>query len=173
MSPSFSLSRLGLGLLAALAVFSLTPLAAAEDLAKTYNGKLVISAEAFPKKLDEELSKFLKTTVKKDGGYEINGDGKSAWQVNLLAFLSKDPGSEPVTLVFYDSENKEAQKNLEPVQSVELSSSKGVRILRLSELKLSPDSGFTAGKTYLVKATQIRGNKEVVLAQAKLTLTAK
>jgi hypothetical protein len=163
------LSLFGLGL--ALASLWLVPPASAEDLQKTYNGKLVIAVDPFPKKLDDELSKFLKSNVKKDGRYTVSGDGKTSWEVNFLAFLNKDPGGEPLTLVFYDKADKESQKKFEPVQSVDLSSTKGVRVVRVSEIKLDPDSGFIAGKTYLVRATQLRGGKEVVLAEAQLTLS--
>lgn len=146
---------------------------AQEDFTKTYKGKIIVAAEAFPKKLDEELSKFLKTTAKKDNLYTAEGDGKSAWTVNLLAFLNKDPGGDSMMLVFYDRDDKESQKKLEPIQNVELASTKGNRIVSYPSLALSPDANFTAGKTYLLKITQLKGGKEVVLAEAQLTLATK
>jgi hypothetical protein len=142
----------------------------ASKLQKTYNGKIIVAAEAFPKKVDEELEKFLKEKSKKDSAYSLTNNEKNIWDLNMMAFLSKDPGNSGVTVVFYDKDNKEAQKNLEPTQSIEISSKKGNKLISLSSLALSEDAGFVSGKTYIVRVTQLKGSKEVSLAEAQLKL---
>ena len=142
----------------------------AGKLQKAYNGKIVVAPEAFPKKLDEELEKFLKEKSKKDGVYTLTNNEKNVWNLNLMAFLSKDPGDSGVTIVFYDKDNKEAQKNLEPTQSIDINSKKGNKLVSLSSVAISEDSGFSIGKTYIVRVTQLKGNKEVSLAEAQIKL---
>jgi hypothetical protein len=151
--------------------FLLSAAAAAEDIQKTYNGKIIIAKEAFPSKMDEELSAFLKTNAKKDGRYTLASDGLTPWTFNIMAFLSKDPGGADLNLVFYDKDDKEAQKKFEPIQSIQIGTTKGGRVIKLSEISLTTDLGFAGGKTYLVRATQLKGGKEVVLAETQLTLS--
>lgn len=141
---------------------------AAEDLSKIYNGKLIISPEPFPSKFDEEMEKFLKTVSQKDGLYQVKKSLRGSWSFHMMAFFGKDPGNDTINLVFYDSEDKESQKKLQPIQSLEFKSTKGVRVFSLPDLSLS--SGFEEGKTYLVKITQLKKGKEVVLSEAKLKL---
>jgi hypothetical protein len=163
-----------LGLFASLFVLTQISLALAQDnISKTYSGKIILSVESFPKKIDEELEKFLKTNSKKDGAYSIAGDGKSSWSVNLFSVLSKDPGGASLSLVFYDRDDKESQKRLEPIQNVEISSVKGNRFVSVPNIELSPDASFATGKTYLIRLTQLKAGKEVVLSEAQLTLTTK
>jgi hypothetical protein len=142
----------------------------AGKLQKAYAGKIIVSAEALPKKIDEELEKVLKEKSKKDGIYILATNEKKAWSLNMMAFLNKDPGDSGVTIVFYDKDNKEAQKNLEPTQSIEINSKKGNKLVSLSSVAISEDAGFTTGKTYIVRVTQLKGNKEVSLAEAQLKL---
>jgi hypothetical protein len=156
-------------LLLATCLFSGTALA--QPLGK-YKGKLVISADPTPKTQGEELEKYLQEKSATNGTYTISRSERSFWLCNFVGVLSKDPGGEPMYLVFYDDADKEAQKKFEPIESVELSSKKGTTLLSLSELKISADSGFVEGKTYLVKVTQLKNNKEQILASAKLTLAA-
>jgi hypothetical protein len=155
-------------LLALLVVGAALP-AGAEDLTKTYRGQLIVSSAPFPGRLDGEMKALLKAMVRKDRHYSLAGEG--SWAMSFLAFLSQDPGGEPLTLVFYDSADPESQKKLEPVQAVELASAKGARVLRVSDLQLSSQDGFSAGKSYLVRATQLKEGREVVLAEALLSLS--
>jgi hypothetical protein len=142
----------------------------AGKLQKAYNGKIVIAPDAFPSKIDEELEKFLKEKSKKDSLYTSTDNEKNVWTINLMAFLNKDPGDSGVVVVFYDKDNKEAQKNLEPTQSIEIGSKKGQKLLKLSAISISEDSGFKIGKTYIVRVTQLKGSKEISLAEAQLKL---
>jgi hypothetical protein len=167
------MARLSPALGVALLALCMAPLAAAEDVTKTYNGKIVISIDPFPKKMDDAMTGFLKAAVKKDDLYSLTSDGKTSWSFNLLAFLNKDPGGDAMNLVFYDKDDKDSQKKFEPIQSVELKSTKGSRLVSLTSISLSPDSGFSGGKTYLIRATQLKGGKEVVLAEAQITLVVK
>jgi hypothetical protein len=153
----------------ALLVFGVAIPAAAEELLQTYQGQIIVSPTPFPGRLDGEMRTLLKATARKDRHYHLSGE--ESWEMSFLAFLSKDPGGEPLSLVFYDSADPESQKKLEPVQAVDIASKKGARVLRLSDLRLSSLSGFTAGKSYLVRATQLKGGREVVLAEAQLTLS--
>jgi hypothetical protein len=144
--------------------------ASADDLQKTYDGKIVVAREEFPKTMDDRLAAFLHANAKPDDHYELTGDGTAAWTCHLMAFLSQDPGSAATSLVFYDANDAEALKKHRPIQSMGLETTKGGRILRVAEVSLWPDDGFTVGKTYLVRATQDKGGAEVVLAEAQITL---
>ena len=66
---------------------------------RRYAGHVVISADPIPEDMTE-LAAFVKTNVAKDRGYELYAG--PPWQVNLVAFLAKDPGKEAVTFTITD-----------------------------------------------------------------------
>ena len=132
-------------------------LASADDkLVQTYEGQIVISPDPVPKTLDE-LRKFVTSNAAKDRRYElIKGP---PWEINLVGFLSKDPGTTPVTLVFIDA----ADKKQTPLQSIDVSSKRRMVIVKTVA---TVAAGFEATKTYVVQLML----KSTVLAKTELTL---
>ena len=139
---------------------------------KPYAGKIIISEEAFPKTMNAEFEKFLKDKFKKDSLYTLTADPKGTWTFNLMGFFGKDPGASDAAIVFYDKDNKESQKNLEPVQALDQKTTKGQKILSIPSISLGDGSGLVAGKTYIVRIAQLKGDKEISLAEAQIKLLA-
>ena len=64
---------------------------------------IMISPDPIPT-ISTDLPGFLAANATKDSRYElIKGP---PWQINLIGFLSKDPGSSTVTLAFSDPDDK-------------------------------------------------------------------
>jgi hypothetical protein len=140
---------------ACLVLVLLGTLASADEKAlRAYDGQIVISPDPAPANIDE-LHAYLKANATKDRHYElIKGP---PWEINLVGMLAKDPGTSPVSLVFWDA----ADKQRTPVQSIEVPSKRRVVIARTTA---TTAAGFELEKTYVV---ELRLGK---LSLAKATL---
>lgn len=139
-------------------VIGLIGVAAADDsdkLVRRYAGHVVISVDPVPEDTTE-LAAFVKTNLAKDKQYELY-EGPP-WQVNLVAFLARDPGKEAVTFQISDG--------ADPAQVLVTSRAPARRRLVIMSLSATTAAGFEVGKTYEVRMTV--GKK--VLARASLLL---
>jgi hypothetical protein len=142
---------------ACVVIVLLAALAHADEKAlRVYDGQIVISPDPAPANVDE-LHAYLKANATKDRHYElIKGP---PWEINLVGMLAKDPGTSPVTLVFWDA----ADKKRTPVQSIEVSSKRRVVIARTTA---TTAAGFEPEKTYVVEL--MLGKVSLAKAQLKL-----
>jgi hypothetical protein len=150
--------RLALVWIVALAVVGRVDVAAADDsdkLVRRHAGHIVISVDPVPEDATE-LAAFVKANLAKDRNYELYQG--PPWQVNLVAFLAKDPGKEAVTFQITDG--------ADPEQTLVMSRAPARRRLVIMSLSATTAAGFEVGKTYLVRMTV--GKK--VLARASLLL---
>ena len=146
---------MGIAVVATLAVVAAPGYADRKALDK-YAGQIVVSPDAPPPGIDE-LPGFLATYAAKDGRYDlIKGP---PWPMHLVAVLARDPGAQPVTLVFADK----ADKKLEPIHSITVSSKRRI-VLARTEATIA--AGFESGKTYVLRIML----GKTVLARAELTL---
>ncbi|HEY5921456.1 MAG TPA: hypothetical protein VIV11_07285 [Kofleriaceae bacterium] len=123
---------------------------------KPYAGRIVFSPDTPPTSV-EELPKFLKANATDDNTYDVLKG--PPWQYHLVAVLSKDPGTKPVSLVFADKDDKK----LATMHSVEVRAIKRI-VIASSEATVA--AGFAANKTYVVRLMQ----GKTVLAKAELHL---
>lgn len=91
-------------------------------------------------------------------------EGVPAWRFRFMAFMSKTPGVDMVSLDFYTDDKAKlfvANKRLAGIDP---------KLMMLeSEVTISEDDGLSAGKSYVVKlSAQHKGGKEIVLATAKV-----
>jgi hypothetical protein len=118
---------------------------------KAFAGQIVMSPDAPPSRFDD-LPKYLKSNVTKDGHYEL-----IKWEVNFVGVLAKP--TDKVTLVVGDP----AAKQDKDLISIELPVKRLVVIGHFAPTKAA---SFAAGKPYEV--TLVAG--KVVVAKAVLVL---
>lgn len=127
-----------------------------DKLVKQYAGHILISQDPIPTE-STGLGAFVKANLMKDRHYDlIKGP---PWEVNLLGFLTKDPGKTPVMLVFTDAKDSK----LPPIASIEVASNKRIVVTKATA---TIAAGFEVGKTYVVRLML----GKVVLARCELTL---
>jgi len=139
-----------------MALVGLVGLAAADDkLVRKHAGHIVISPDPVP--ADEaQLAAFVKTNLAKDRNYDLYKG--PPWEVNLVAFLSKDPGKQAVTFEIADAKD--------PNQMLVTSRAPARGRLVIMSLSATTAAGFEVGKTYSVR---MRVGK-TVLARCQLLL---
>lgn len=143
-------------IVALAAVVGLGAVAAADDkLVRQYAGHIVISSDPVPEDATE-LAAFVKANLAKDRHYDLYKG--PPWEVNLVAFLAKDPGKESVTFQITDPKD--------PKQPLVTSKAPARGRLVIMALKATTAAGFEIGKTYAVRMT--RG--KTVLARCELLL---
>jgi hypothetical protein len=127
-----------------------------DKLVKQYAGHILISQDPIPTE-STGLPAFVKANLMKDRHYDlIKGP---PWEVNLIGFLTKDPGKTPVMLVFTDAKDSK----LPPIASIEVASKKRIVVTKATA---TIAAGFEVGKTYVVRLML----GKVVLARCELTL---
>jgi len=132
----------------------LVTVARADDRLRQYDGQIVISPDPIPTVADD-LPGFLKAQAAKDGHYElIKGP---PWKINLIGFLSKDPGTTPVRLELAEKGAKTAMHSLDV-------RAKGKIVV--ASTTATTQAGFEANKTYVLQL--VAGG--AVLAKAELLL---
>lgn len=138
------------------AVVGLAGEATADDkLVRRHAGHIVISPDPVPEDA-AALAAFVKTNLAKDRNYDLYKG--PPWEVNLVAFLSRDPGKEAVTFQITDAKD--------PKQTLVISRAPARGRLVIMSLSATTAAGFEVGKTYSV---QLRRGK-TVLARCQLLL---
>ncbi|MBA3456391.1 MAG: hypothetical protein H0T42_25055 [Deltaproteobacteria bacterium] len=139
-----------------IAVVGLASIANADDkLVRRHAGHIVISPDPVPEDA-AALAEFVKLNLAKDRNYDLyNGP---PWDVNLVAFLSRDPGREAVTFRISDAKD--------PKQTLVVSRAPTRGRLVIMSLSATTAAGFEVGKTYSMRMT--RG--KTVLARCELLL---
>jgi hypothetical protein len=117
-----------------------------------YAGQIVISPDPVPT-MGDQLPAYLAANATKDGHYEIVRG--PPWKFHLIGFLSKDPGTTPVKLVFGDL--------AKPLHTLDVSSKRRIVI---ASTAATVEAGFEANATYAVSL--VAGT--TVLAKAELRL---
>ena len=123
-------------------------------------GTLYITDKALDPKsatFEKDLKKEARTTLKK------NGDG---WHLYFVAYMKKAAGAEEVNIVFYElgAGNKREQVNAYPIGT------QATAKIIMSDIEISAEQGFAAGKRYQILITRLVGGKEDVYARATLQL---
>jgi hypothetical protein len=124
-------------------------------LVRKYAGQIVISPDPVPTDA-AELARFVEINVTKDGRYALLGP---PWEINLVGFLAKDPGTDAVVLELADLADPKAP----PLVSIEVSAKRRIVI---AKAVATTAAGFVLGSTYQVRLRRGRA----VLARAELTL---
>lgn len=129
--------------------------AADPKLVRRHAGHIVISPDPVPVDV-AELAVFVKTNLAADRHYDLYKG--PPWDVNLVAFLSKDPGKEDVTFRITDAKD--------PKQTLVVSRAPARGRLVIMSLSATTAAGFEVGKTYSVRMTV----GKTVLARCQLLL---
>lgn len=139
-----------------MALVALVGVAAADDkLVRKHAGHVVISPDPVPEDA-AQLAEFVKANLAKDRNYDLYQG--PPWQVNLVAFLTKDPGKEAVTFEITDAKD--------PKQLLVTSRAPARGRLVIMSLSATTAAGFETGKIYSVR---MRVGK-TVLARCQLLL---
>jgi hypothetical protein len=139
-----------------MVLVGLVSIATADDkLVRKHAGHIVISPDPVPED-EAQLAVFVKTNLAKDRTYDLFQG--PPWQVNLVGFLSKDPGKEAVTFEITDAKD--------PKQVLVTSRAPARGRLVIMSLSATTAAGFESGKTYSVR---MRVGK-TVLARCQLLL---
>jgi len=96
------------------------------------------------------------------------GDEAAPWDVKLVAHLKRKTVKGAILILAYDRADPEgmARREVTGLWSVDTSSSGALAL----QLRLSPDAGFRAGHTYLIRIVQVLGRREIVLAEGDVQL---
>jgi hypothetical protein len=97
----------------------------------------------------------VKTAEKKDG----------EWKLFVVAFLKKAPGAGEVSILFYDT----AEKQADPSAVMPVSLPATARVLATS-LSFSEEAGVKAGHTYNVVVARKVGGKDEIYARSQISL---
>ena len=128
-------------------------------------GQIFFSHDPLPQEAEDDAStvKLIKKSSLSALGHTMV-EGVPAWRFRFMAFMSKAPGVDLVSLDFYTDDKAKlfvANKRLAGID-------RKLTMLE-SEVTISEDDGLSAGKSYVVKLTaQPKGGKEIVLATAKV-----
>lgn len=127
-------------------------------------GQIFFSAEPLPQQADDDAAtvKAIKKASVSSLGHSMV-EGVPAWRFHFMAFMSKTPGVDMVSLDFYTDDKAKlfvANKRLAGIDP---------KLMMLeSEVTISEDDGLSAGKSYVVKLSAQHKGKEFVLATAKV-----
>ena len=127
----------------------------------SYRGQILYDSKPFPPGGTQEFRKALN---KASARTELDKDG-DAWNFHFVAVFRKPPGSEDVTLVFYDV----TWGKREYVNVYEIKVTPTQETL-LTQVVLLQSEGFVSGKKYQALVTRVIGGKESIYAKASVKL---
>jgi len=156
--------RTSLRFMGLLGVFLLAGNTARGDVSaawKKYKGQLIVSDKEI--KSDYDSDKDMIAALKRAHKPTLTrGAGSETWAVYFIGFMNKKPGSNKISLVFY-----EAGKHVY-VSAKEITIDPGSNIV-VADVEISEDDGIKKGGRYDVLLGRKAGGKETVFARTKLT----
>lgn len=125
-------------------------------------GQILVSDQPVPAlddedKMNDVLKKWSKAVIEK-------GKDAESWSFHMMSFPDKKPGTNSLTLLFYDvSDGKRTY-----LTSKDISCDPAATILA-SEVEVSAEDGIKAGMKIELALARIVGDKQTDLARTKLT----
>ena len=118
--------------------------------------------------MDQSPARLVKHFRGKRPKVDLKRGKDGHWHCLLVAFFRRRSVPGPITLWYYDKDDKESLKAREPV-NVESVDATPTRVF-VRQLDIDPDIGFNKNHTYLLRVGQIIKNRERVYARGALAL---
>ena len=158
---------LGSALVAALfTVFGVAQADVSKTVEKAFRGQILITDTPLPPAGETDaqtINAYKKATAK--SLKSTDDDGTAQWSFLFTAFLKKAPRTEALSMDFYTDDKDKlyvADKRFVGIDP------KGT--ILSGQVAITEDDGLVKGRSYVVKLTGKVKRREVVFAQAKLTM---